>query len=418
MTERLYWADAYLREFDAQILEARPSGEGCQVVLDRTAFYPTSGGQMHDTGLLAGLSVEDVVERDGDVVHFVRGHVTKGATVHCALDWPRRFDFMQQHTAFHLLAQAFLRVAGAHTLSSHLGEEMSTLELDTAEVSQAVFDEVEDLANVVVWENRPVRTYIVQPEEARGLTLRKEPKVEGPVRLVEVEEFDLDPCSGTHVAATGEVGLIKIVGKEKLRGHVRLRFLAGARALRDFRRRVQTLDQLSAELTTGTEEILTAVQKLRSQHQVAAKQLRAAQERFLEAIRGKVLASSPRGLCLPSEELNGIEWALVRKLAFQLLADGVETVVMMQSAPEVRIAVGTKRAGVDLRALLPELCAMMGAKGGGRPDFVELAGGDADRLALATALLKTKVEGLTPGDASSQPGSLAGGSQSNEKLSS
>lgn len=394
MTERLYWADAYLREFEAQVLAVRPCGDRFEVVLDRTAFYPTSGGQMHDTGLLADLPVEEVLEQDGAVVHFVRGRVEEGTRVRCAVDWGRRFDFMQQHTAFHLLAQAFLRVTGAQTLSSHLGEEASTLELGAAEVSTGVLTEVEDLANAVVWENRSVRTYIVQPQEAQKLPLRKAPKVEGAVRLVDVENFDLDPCSGTHVATTGQVGLIKVVGKEKLRGHLRFRFVAGKRALRDYRFCAGTLEQICAELTTGAGEILTAIQKLRSQGQAVAKQLRVTQERFLEAVRARALSESHQGQCLVLENLDGIEWPLVRKLAFQLLGSGIDAFLLVQSEPEIHMAVGTTRKGIDLRALLPELQDACGGKGGGRPDFVELAGGDARRLERATRLARNRVEGL------------------------
>ncbi len=393
MTERLFWADPYLRDFEATVLDVRPAGERCEVVLDRTAFYPTSGGQMHDTGLLGGAPVEDVVEKDGIVVHLVRGRVRNGARVRCLVDWQRRFDFMQQHTAFHLLAQAFLRVSGAQTLSSHLGEEVSTLELDTDEVSADALAEAEGLANTVAWEDRVVRTFVVQPEKVPKLVLRKAPKVEGPVRLVEIEDVDLDPCSGTHVATTGQVGLIKLLSSEKLRGHLRFRFVAGMRALRDYRFRAETLDQLATELTTGPRELLAVVKKLRSQYQSALKQLRATQERLLEAIRAQVLAEQPLARFRVLDELNGIDWALVRKLAFQLLDGGVETVVVLQSAPEIHLAVGTRRRGLDLRELVPELCAALGAKGGGRPDFVEMAGGYPDRLATMMVLLRGRLDG-------------------------
>lgn len=394
MTERLYWADAYLREFEARVLEVRALGERWGVVLDRTAFYPTSGGQLHDTGLLADQMVEDVAEEDGIVLHFVRGRVKEGAKVRGTVDWGRRFDFMQQHTAFHLLAQAFLRITGAHTLSSHLGEEASTLELNTAEVSAEALSEVEKLANTVVWENRPVRTFVVQPEEAQKLALRKPPKVEGPVRIVEIEGFDLDPCSGTHVASTGQVGLIKVTGKEKLRGHLRFRFLAGARAWRDYTFRLETLEQVCTELTTGAEEAVVAVQKLRTQCQSAAKQLRGIQERLLEAIKARVLAGLGQSGCLVVDDLNGIEWPLVRKLAFQLLESGAEAVLMVQSLPEIHVAVGTNRKGVDLRGVLAELSATLGGKGGGRPDFVELVGGNLGHLDRAVALVKNEVDRL------------------------
>ncbi|MBC7188401.1 MAG: hypothetical protein H5U38_15350 [Calditrichaeota bacterium] len=394
MTERLYWLDAYLREFEAQAVEVRPAEHGCAVILDRTAFYPTSGGQMHDTGQLAGCPVDDVAEEDGMVIHKVHGHVAEGTTVHCSVDWDRRFDFMQQHTAFHVLAQAFLRVTGAQTLSSHLGEEASTLELALAEIGQEALAAVEELANRVLWENRPVRSFFVEADEAAQLPLRKRPAINGPIRLVEIADFDLDPCSGTHVAATGEVGLVKIVGREKLRGHLRFRFVAGRRALRDYTRKAATLEALAGELTTGEGEVLSSVRKLREELQSTTRQLRASQERLLVALRERLLSGPSESILRVVEELEGLDWALVRKLAFQLLDGGIPTVVLAQSSPVVHVAVGTRLHGPDLRTLVPELCTRLGAKGGGRPNFVEVAGGQREHLGATLAWLDQAVERL------------------------
>ncbi len=408
MTERLYWLDAYLREFDAQVVDVRPAQEGCAVVLDKTAFYPTSGGQMHDKGVLGGLEVVDVVEENGEIVHLVRGKIAKGVQVHCSLDWDRRFDFMQQHTAFHVLAQALLRVTGAQTLSSHLGEEVSTLELDCAEVEGSSIAAAEELANRVLWENRRVRCYLVDAAQAARMPLRKRPVVSGSVRLVDIDGFDLDPCSGTHVAATGEVGLVRIVGKERLRGHVRFRFLAGHRALRDYRQKSALLEAAAAELTTGEAELPSALRKLRSDLQSANRQLRAAQERLLMAIREEVLSHSAQSAVRVVQELDGIDWALVRKFAFQLLDALQGTLIVAQAEPCPHVAVGTTCPGIDLRALVPEVCALLGGKGGGRPSFIEIAGEQAGRVPETVAWLRSKVEQLLNSGATGLPAQHAG----------
>jgi alanyl-tRNA synthetase len=356
---------------------------------------------MHDTGQLAGFPVEDVVEEDGVVIHKVRGHVAEGANVRCSLDWERRFDFMQQHTAFHVLAQAFLRVTGAQTLSSHLGEEVSTLELALGEIDQETLAAAEELANRVLWANRPVRSYFVEADEAAQLPLRKRPAVNGRIRLIEIADFDLDPCSGTHVAATGEVGLVKIVGREKLRGHLRFRFVAGKRAVRDYGQKAATLEALAGELTTGEGEVLSSVRKLREELQNTTRQLRASQERLLIALRESLLSTQPDSILQVVEELEGLDWALVRKLAFQLLDGGIPTVILAQSAPAVHLAVGTRLSGADLRALVPELCTRLGAKGGGRPHFVEVAGGQREHLPATVAWLRSAVEHLAGKEARS-----------------
>ncbi|MGQ9561145.1 MAG: alanyl-tRNA editing protein [Candidatus Oleimicrobiaceae bacterium] len=404
MTERLYWFDAYLREFDAQVVDVRPAQEGCAVVLDKTAFYPTSGGQMHDRGVLGGMQVEDVVEENGEIVHVVSGQISKGVHVRCSVDWDRRFDFMQQHTAFHVLAQALLRVTGAQTLSSHLGEEVSTLELDCAEVDGSSLAAAEELANRVLWENRRVRCYLVDAARAARMPLRKRPQLSGPVRLVDIDGFDLDPCSGTHVATTGEVGLLKIVGKERLRGHVRFRFLAGRRALRDYIQKSAILEAAAAELTTGETELPSALRKLRRDLHSANKQLRATQERLLTAIRQEVLSQSSRSAVRVVQGLDGIDWTLVRKFAFQLLDALQGALIVAQSAPCAHVAVGTNCPGIDLRALVPEACALLGGKGGGQPSFIEIAGQQGERVPETVALLRLRVEELLTNGAAGLPG--------------
>lgn len=404
MTERLYWFDAYVREFDAEVVDVRPAQEGCAVVLDKTAFYPTSGGQMHDRGVLGGMQVEDVVEENGEIVHLVRGQTSKGVHVRCSVDWDRRFDFMQQHTAFHVLAQALLRVTGAQTLSSHLGEEVSTLELDCAEVDGSSLAAAEELANRVLWENRRVRCYLVDAARAARMPLRKRPQLSGPVRLVDIDGFDLDPCSGTHVATTGEVGLLKIVGKERLRGHIRFWFLAGRRALRDYIHKSAILEAAAAELTTGETELPSALRKLHSDLHSANKQLRATQERFLTAIRQEVLSQSSQSAVRVVQGLDGIDWTLVRKFALQLLDALQGALIIAQSVPCARVAVGTTRPGVDLRALVPEACALLGGKGGGRPSFIEIAGQQGERVPETVALLHSRVEELMNTGAAGLPG--------------
>src|SRR6266545_2938187 len=234
MTERLYYSDSYIREFDANVVEQTAHEGKTAVVLDRTAFYPTSGGQPFDLGTLSGAKVLDVVDTDdGRILHVV-DRAPDGARVNGQIDWVRRFDHMQQHTGQHVLSAAFDRLLNARTESFHLGVEYSTIDL-ARELPAAEIARAEEEANRVVWEDRPVAIRFAGPDEIAKLPLRKEPKREGILRLIDVQDFDLSACGGTHVARTGAIGLIAVAATERLRGGSRVTFLCGGRALAGYR---------------------------------------------------------------------------------------------------------------------------------------------------------------------------------------
>ena len=201
MTERLYYTDPYQTEFEAVVERAEPRGGHLAVVLNRTAFYPTSGGQPYDTGTISGAAVVDVIDTEaGAIEHLVEGRLEAGQSVHGAIDWARRFDHMQQHTGQHVLSAAFDRLHGARTISFHLGRDTSTIDLER-EVSPALIAAAEDEANRIVWQNDPVAIRFVSDEEAARLPLRKPPAREGTLRLIEIAGFDLSACGGrTSVA--------------------------------------------------------------------------------------------------------------------------------------------------------------------------------------------------------------------------
>ena len=233
MTERIYYTDPYATEFDATVVRADAVPDAPahrRVVLDRTAFYPTSGGQPFDTGTLGDVRVLEVEDADdGEVVHIVEGDVGPGV-VHGRIDWDRRFEHMQQHTGQHVLSAAFDRVLKVPTVSFHLGTASSTIDL-AREVSAAEIARAEREANRIVWEDRPVAIRFADAAEAATLGLRKESKREGVLRLIDVENFDVSACGGTHVARTGAIGVIAVAGAERFKGATRLEFLCGGRAL-------------------------------------------------------------------------------------------------------------------------------------------------------------------------------------------
>jgi len=235
MTNRLYYDDSYLKEFTAVVLAASNEGGKPAVVLDRTAFYPTSGGQPHDTGTLGRARVLNVEETpSGDIIHILDSPLQPGP-VSGLVDWERRFDHMQQHTGQHILSQAFIVAAQAQTVSFHLGQETSTIDIDLPDPSPQIVEKAESLATGIVFENRPVQVLKVDRAKLSELGVRKESQREGEIRVIDVEGFDRSPCGGTHVRRTGEIGLIALLGLERYKGGTRVEFVCGGRALKVFR---------------------------------------------------------------------------------------------------------------------------------------------------------------------------------------
>ena len=247
-TDRLYYADSYTRAFSARVVErvtveARPA-----VVLDQTYFYPASGGQPCDTGRINGIPVVAVVIRDSDgaLLHLLEAE-SPGEQAQGEVDWPRRFDHMQQHTGQHVLSQVFIRIAEAETVSFHLGADNVTIDLVASQLSPADLARAEDLANEIVQRHLEIRAWFPADDELNRLPLRREPRAQGPVRVVAIGNFDFTACGGTHVARTGEIGLIKILGAAKAGKDTRIEFLCGERARRDYHRKNALAAQLAAQ---------------------------------------------------------------------------------------------------------------------------------------------------------------------------
>ncbi len=235
MTERIYYTDPACVEFDATVVSCADVEGRLVATLDRSAFYPTSGGQPNDTGSLGDVQVIDVLELDDERIgHVVSAPLVEGARVRGRIDRARRFDHMQQHTGQHILSAAFDRLHGARTVGFHLGAALSTIDLDKV-LDAGALAAAEAEANRVVWEDRPLHIRTVSGGDAAALHLRKEPARTGPLRLIEVEDFDRSACGGTHVARAGEVGVIALRSWEKFRGGLRVEFVCGGRALREFR---------------------------------------------------------------------------------------------------------------------------------------------------------------------------------------
>jgi alanyl-tRNA synthetase len=390
MTERLFDRDAYLTEFDATVLSAEHVGDRTIVVLDRTAFYPTSGGQPSDTGTLGGLPIADVVEEEGSIAH-VLGAATPaeagagsgveptrdlpGRVVHGVVDWPRRFDHMQQHTGQHVLSAAFDRVFGARTVGFHLGAETSTIDL-AKELRPNEVAAVEDTANRIVWEDRPIAVRFVTTEEAAQLSLRKEPQREGTLRIVEIPEFDLSACGGTHVARTGAIGAIVIASWERCKGGLRVEFVCGARALA----RIRSLRGIAASamtlLSVAAADIPAAIERMQAEardqrHATAGLQRELARYRAQELFESG--AETPVGrLVLRAVDMDA---SGLKALATAVVANGACAAVLVSaSTPALAVVARSVDGTIQANQVLAALTKQFGGRGGGKADLAQGGG--------------------------------------------
>src|SRR3989441_8887916 len=321
MTLRLYYTDSYLTEFDATVIAVERHGERLAVILDRSAFYPTSGGQPHDTGTLGGLPVTEVIEDDDDrVLHVVSGPIT--GVVTGSIDWPRRFDHMQQHTGQHLLSQAFLQALGAQTRAVHLGAELSTLDLDLADLPAVAAGQAEDLANRIVFEDRPVQIREVDESELPGLGLRRPAKKRGRIRVVDVQEFDRSACGGTHVRRTGEIGTVKLRRWERFKGGIRVEFLCGWRALHDTRWKNALVGDLAAKFTVKDKEVPEAMERLAAQVRERDRTVTGLRDQLIELEVQRRLGNLPRPPRIVADVLTGWSAEMTSSLAGGLSTAG------------------------------------------------------------------------------------------------
>src|SRR5579862_3810262 len=290
-THRLYYTDSTLTQFEATVVSSSGDAGRAEVTLDQTAFYPSSGGQPYDTGTLGDRRVIDVIDRDdGEIVHVVEEALEVGARVRGVVDWPRRFDHMQQHTGQHILSAAFDRLFRVRTVSFHLGAESSTIDLART-VTAVEIGAAEDEANRIVWEDRPVNIRFADAAEAAALALRKPSAREGTLRLIEVEGFDLSACGGTHVGRTGGIGVVAVASAEKFKGGQRIEFVCGGRALARFRSLRDSVAASVRLLSVLPAELPAAIQRLQGEARDGKRMLNALQNE-LAGFRARELAAS------------------------------------------------------------------------------------------------------------------------------
>jgi alanyl-tRNA synthetase len=377
-TQLLYQEDVNILEFEANVVKhfSLPDGR-TGVVLNRTYFYPTGGGQEHDTGEIGSARVVDVFkdEQNPHLVHVVQGNVNAGPVV-ARIDTERRLRHMQHHTAQHLLTQCILRQAGFETVSANInGYSPSTLDIVTPPASQANqisksdLEQAEQQANQIIYEDKLVKTYFVSPEELRSIPLRRPPKLSENIRIVEIDAFDYSPCGGTHVQHTGSIGLVKVLKTERQNEKTRIHFIAGLQAFELFRQMFDTFNGLATQISTSWQDIPEVISK-------QAEQIGGIQKE-LQALRQASIKLEANGLASAAEDVNGIKFirasfrgrpmAELRQLAEEL-KQVPGTVAFLSSYDSQKLSLSVTcgdGSGKDARHLLTQSLTQINGRGGG-----------------------------------------------------
>lgn len=365
MTEKLFYQDSHRSTFTAIVQEVRPSGNGYEIILDRTAFFPEGGGQSSDTGSLGDVSVSDVQEIDGKIIHYTDGPLVEGTEVEGCIDWTERFSKMQQHTGEHIVSGLIHKIYGYHNVGFHLGTDSVTLDFNGV-VPKEKLHEIEQLANEAVAKNLPVQVLYPTDEELSKISYRSKIEIEGQVRIVVIDGYDVCACCAPHVKQTGEIGLIKLVGMQNYKGGVRISMLCGFRALEDYYQKEKNNREIAVMLSA--KEYETAVEVERLQEELAMKKAKIAEleRKFLEQ-KVETLDISSEIVCL-FEETDPV---MTRELVNLLLKKGAKMAAVFSGNERegYRYVLGSR--SLDVRENGKLLNEAFHGRGGGKPEMVQ-----------------------------------------------
>ncbi len=394
-TERGYQTDPFCWVFDANITGRVGLSDGRKgVLLDKTYFYPTGGGQDHDTGTLGDAHVTDViVDDEGNVVHVV-DREPAGTHVPARIDGARRFAFMQHHSGQHLLSQAFDRELGLETVSAHISiDSPATIDLQAADVSDDQVARVERAANGVIYQDLPIKSYFVPEGQIAAVPLRRAPKVKGVVRIVEIESYDYSACGGTHCTSTGMIGIVKVLKWERRGDKVRIHFAAGERAFQYFQDYYSILTRISQTFNTSPESVMPLIERLL--------QVQQAQQKDLQELQEMRMAMESSQLVARAEMLDGIKVVLanmrdravrdLRALASTLQNEpGVIALLASYDGEKLTLTVTCAAdTGVNANELIRMQLAQIGGRGGGDARLAQ-GGGTAEAKQVETFFANTR----------------------------
>jgi alanyl-tRNA synthetase len=375
-TRRLYYDDSFAREFEARVVSCEPAvhagAPAWEVVLDSTAFYPTSGGQPHDVGRLGEARVLDVRDEEDAIVHVVDKELEIGA-VNACIDWTRRFDHMQQHTGQHLLSAMFQERFGRPTVSFHLGEQVCTIDLRGQEPTEEILEGAERAANQVISEDRPITVRYGTAEQFAKMRVRKEVQRAGILRAIEIEGADLQPCGGTHVKRTAQIGVILVRRCSKMRQAWRVEFVCGRRAEHAARQDFLLLRRVAERLNCAPGDVAAAAERAVADRDANFKTARATLERLAEAEAALALqgpSAGEDGIRLVARVFQDDTQAEYLGYFATQLAKSEKTIALLARSPDGQLLFAQHpTAGKDMNGLLKQVLEQFGGKGGGTRDF-------------------------------------------------
>ena len=398
-TRRLYYDDAFEKEFTARVMycEVRPpdvnsgiTGTVWGLILDRTAFYPTSGGQPHDLGKIGDANVLDVRDEGDEILHIV-DRKPSDPDVNGCINWPRRFDHMQQHSGQHLLSAMFQERFGLPTISFHLGTEICTIDLRGPEPTAEILEGAERAANQAVFEDRPVTVRYGTSAQLAQLGVRKEVERSGILRAIEIESADLQPCGGTHVRSTGQIGMVLVRRCTKIRQDWRVEFVCGGRAEKNARHDFQLLREVAEKLSCAPEEVVSAATRALEERDANFKTVRATLEQLAAAEAALSLQSSSvglDGLRVVSRVFEGVLPDYLNFFATEL-AKSEKTVALLATKEQGNLLFAQHpSSGKDMNAVLKKAHEKFGGKGGGTRDFARGKLNDPAQSESALALVR------------------------------
>jgi alanyl-tRNA synthetase len=376
-TERLYYDDPYLLEFDAKVIEDRVlPGDRFGIVLDKTAFYPTSGGQPNDLGAINGIPLLDCVEDEttGAVLHVTATAIQPGAA-HCRIDGVRRADHMQQHSGQHVLSQAFVDLFNLPTVSFHLGVITCTIDLPAENLSREQTEKAEDLANQIIRENRSVGVRYISKEDIAQAGLRKPTERTGDIRVIDIDGYDRSACGGTHVRTTGEIGAVLITGIERAKKQTRVQFICGDRVIRYARVANRTLEAISQTISAPPLETAAAVRSLWQEQQLVRKRIEDLESQLLEHEAAQFPVVD--GVALGVFKNRGVD--ALKMLAIKICSRPGLIALLADQGDQLRVVFARSTdSTADVAALLKQTIEKFGGRGGGRPNLAQGGGFQAE----------------------------------------
>ncbi len=386
MTKKLYWESPYTKEFDARIISVDTYKEDSSkylVALDQTAFYPESGGQPWDEGYIGKTKVTYVFEEDGIIYHVVDHPPEVGAQVSCLLDWDRRFDFMQQHLGQHILSSVIEALHNADTVGFHLGNDVVTIDITKENLTAEEQAAIEALANQYIYRNLPVHVHYPDANMLQSFSLRKQPSVTEGIRIVEIDKLDYSPCGGTHPGSTGEVGMIKIIGLERMKGNTRIEFLCGKRALMDYSWKNSYINDIAGLLTIKDTEVLSFFEKLHKDSRQLEKENRNLQRSLLDYQIKELYneAEEQKGNKIIVKIYEGFDFKSLQYMATAISKyDNAIALLAAKNEKAQVVFTRSQQLNIDISKLFKEVIGLINGKGGGNAVTAQGGGDDLSNL--------------------------------------